>query len=154
MTDHPSADPLTRTAPLHLGIVQPWDCDVMGHFTVRRYAAAFDDASYQFIFALSGEPPVAPERRLGWADVRQTYDYHAEMRPGDIYEITGAPVKLGTTSVTLAYEMRLRDTGDLVAAMTSVMVRFDLQARKAVPVEAALRERIAAMLSVSSAPGS
>lgn len=140
-------------APLCLGIVQPWDCDVMGHFTVRRYAAAFDDASYQFLFELAGEPPVAADGGIGWADVRQVYEYHAELRPGDMFAITGRPVRLGTSSLTLEYEMRRRDTGDLAATMTSALVRFDLAARKSVPIGGAMRERIEALLTASPAAG-
>jgi len=131
---------------LATGVVQPWDCDVMGHFTVRRYAAAFDDASYQLLWAMAGEPPLAREGGLGWADVKQVYEYRAEMRPGDLYEITGRPVTLGNSSVTVEYAMRLRGGGKPVATMTSTLVRFDLAARKAVRIERAIRARIEAML--------
>lgn len=144
---------MTPVKPLCLGIVQPWDCDVMGHFTVRRYAAAFDDASYQFLYALTGEPPVAHDESIGWADVRQVYDYHAELRPGDMYEITGRLVRLGTSSLTVEYEMRRRDSGDLSATMTSSLVRFDLAARTSVAIEGAMRVRMEAMLTGSSAAG-
>jgi len=125
----------------------------MGHFTVRRYAAAFDDASYQLLWAMSDEPPIAKDARIGWADVRQVYEYHAEMQPGDLYEITGKPVRLGTSSVDVEYAMRRRDTGDLVATMASSLVRFDLAARKSAPIEGAIRERIDAMRNESAAPG-
>jgi acyl-CoA thioester hydrolase len=123
----------------------------MGHFTVRRYAAAFDDASYQLLSAISGEPPVTPDARYGWADVKQVYQYHAEMRAGDLYAVTGKPVRLGTSSITLAYEMRLRSTGDLVAEMEARLVRFDLAARKSAPIAGALRARIEALLDPSAA---
>lgn len=138
------------TEPLAFGVVQPWDCDVMGHFTVRRYAAVFDDASYQLLWAMSGEPPVAQDGTHGWADVKQTYEYHAEMRPGDLYEITGRPVRLGTSSVTVEYRMQRRGSGELVASMTSSLVRFDLAARRASPIEGAMRARIEAMLDHSA----
>ncbi|KPL66822.1 hypothetical protein SZ64_01125 [Erythrobacter sp. SG61-1L] len=136
---------------LAFGVVQPWDCDVMGHFTVRRYAAVFDDASYQLLWAMTGEPPVAPDGGLGWADVKQVYEYHAEMRAGDLYEITGRPVRLGTSSVTVEYRMQRRGSGDLVASMTSSLVRFDLAARRASPIEGEMRARIEAMLDHSAA---
>lgn len=135
--------------PLAQGIVQPWDCDVMGHFTVRHYAAAFDDASWQLLFALSGEKPVA-EAQIGWADVRQVYEYHAEMRQGELWEITGRPVILGRSSVTVEYLMRLCGSEDRVATMTSTLVRFDRAARKSVAIRGSLRERIEAMLPPSA----
>ena len=137
--------------PLTTGIVQPWDCDVMGHFTVRCYAAEFDDASYQLIFAITGEPPVSRGASFGWADVKQVYEYHSEMRPGDIYEITGHPVRLGTSSVTVEYRMQRRDSGALVASMTSSLVRFDLAARKAIPIEGQMRARVEKLLADSAA---
>lgn len=138
-----------NTEPLALGVVQPWDCDVMGHFTVRRYAATFDDASYQLLFAMCGENPVSGAQ-LGWADVTHTCEFLAEMRPGDIYEVVGRPTALGRSSVTVAYTMRLRAGGEPVATMTAKLVRFDLEARKAVPIEGTLRTRIEAMLAQSA----
>lgn len=142
----------SATEPLALGIVQPWDCDVMGHFTVRRYAAAFDDASYQLLFAMSGTSPVAGDA-LGWVDVEQTYSYHEEMRPGTLFAITGAPVRLGTKSVDVEYAMRRRGDDLLIATMRSTLVRFDLIARKAVPIEDAMRGRIETMIAPSAAAG-
>ena len=143
--------PAMSAGLLALGMVQPWDCDMMGHFTVRRYAAAFDDASYQLLWALTGKAPVAPDAGLGWADVKQVYEYHAEMRAGDLYEVTGQPVKLGNSSVTAEYVMRLRGDRKIVARMTSSLVRFDLAARKAVPIEGGMRDRIEALLGNSEA---
>lgn len=29
------------------GVVHPWQCDAMGHFTTRFFAAMFDDAAYR-----------------------------------------------------------------------------------------------------------
>ena len=143
----------SASEPLHLGIVQPWDCDVMGHFTVRRYAAAFDDASYQMLWRMSGEPPVSGDGGLGWADVQQVYNYHAEMRPGDMFAITGAPVRLGTKSVTVEYRMRRQGKDEEIASMTSSLVRFDLGARRAMAIEDAMRDRIEAIIAGSAAAG-
>lgn len=142
----------SASEPLALGIVQPWDCDVMGHFTVRRYAAAFDDASYQLIYRMSGAAPVAGDT-IGWADVRQIYEYHSEMRPGDMFAITGSPAILGTRSVTVDYAMHRRESGDLVATMRSTLVRFDLVARTSTSIDDPMRERIAAMIGDPSSPG-
>lgn len=143
---------MTLIGPLGLGMVQPWDCDVMGHFTVRRYAAAFDDASYQFLHQATGERPVAPDGRLGWADVRQVYEYVAEMAPGDLFEIMARPVKLGRSSLTVEYLLRRRDGGEVCARMTSTLVRFDLEARASTPIAGEMRQRIAALVDQSGTP--
>lgn len=142
---------IDMSEPLCLGIVQPWDCDVMGHFTVRRYAAAFDDASYQLIFRLGGGGgPLAPGGGLGWADVRQVYEYRAEMLPGTMFAITGVPVRLGNKSIEVAYWMLRSEGGGEVATMRSTLVRLDLNTRASVPIEAAMRERVEALLDGSA----
>ncbi|GAA0273868.1 acyl-CoA thioesterase [Alteraurantiacibacter aestuarii] len=122
----------------------------MGHFTVRRYAAAFDDASYQLLFRLSGTSPVSQADGLGWADVRQVYEYHAEMLPGTMFSISGAPVRLGTKSIDVEYRMVRTQDGSAVATMRSTLVRLDLKAREGVAVEAAMRARIGQMIDAST----
>ena len=122
----------------------------MGHFTVRRYAAAFDDASYQLLFRLSGDAPFSQSDGLGWADVRQTYQYHVEMLPGTMFAITGAPVRLGTKSLDLAYRMVRSEDGSPVATMASTLVRLDLKERTSAPIEPMMRERIERMIDASA----
>lgn len=134
------------TPPLHFGIVQPWDCDLMGHFTVRRFAAAFDDASWQFLFLATGARPVPEDGAPGWADVRQVYEYQAELRAGDPFEIVARPIGIGRSSLTVEYRLRRRDIEQLCATMTATLVRFDRAARRSMPIEDALRVRIAAMM--------
>jgi acyl-CoA thioester hydrolase len=138
--------------PLYFGIVQPWDCDLMGHFTVRRFAPAFDDASYQFLFLVTGGRPVSADSGIGWADVRQVYEYLGELLPGDPFEIVARPLRLGTSSLTVEYEMRRRDIERRCATMTSTLVRFDLEARRSVAIEEPLRARIAALIAQAVPP--
>lgn len=130
----------------HRGVVHPWQCDVMGHFTTRFYAAMFDDASYHLL-AAAGFSAAHIGRGLGFADVRTTISYLAELKAGDLVVIKGAVEKVGTKSLTTRYGMYDVATGVVAAQMETVCVQFDLRARKAVPIADDIRAKLAGLMA-------
>ncbi|WP_133162391.1 acyl-CoA thioesterase [Hyphococcus luteus] len=129
-------------------VIHPWQCDVMGHMATRHYSPMFEDASYH-LFSMMG---VSGERDdgLGWADVRQEYEYLKEVRRGDLLLLQSYPVKLGSKSITYVHEMKDAESDDLKTRVTTISVRFDLKARSAVPIEDEIRQRIEANLLISA----
>ncbi|MDE0841501.1 MAG: acyl-CoA thioesterase [Porticoccaceae bacterium] len=126
---------------VYKGVCHPSLCDLMGHMTTRHYIAMFDDASYHFlhsVFGWSGEQ--AKAEKIGWADVRHLIEYQAEVAEGDLLDITAALVKVGNKSITVNYHMRNISRDELAATLESTSVYFDLQARVAMPITAAMRE--------------
>jgi len=124
------------------GIAQPWECDVMGHMTTRFYVAMFDDASYHFLFTVFGWTISGHEaRKFGWADVRHVIEYKSEVSAGDVLEIRARLQKIGGKSITVLYEMLDLASDEVVATLESVCVYFDLEARQAIPITEAMRER-------------
>ena len=122
-------------------VAHPWLCDVMGHMTTRFYVAMFDDASYHFLhhlFDWNGARDEAGD--LGWVDVRHTINYEAEVAAGDLLEVRAELVKVGGKSITVSYEMINLGSGDTAATLESVMVLFDLKARRAVTIPDGLRD--------------
>lgn len=128
----------------YLGVVHPWLCDSMGHLNVRHYVGMFDDANTQFLASLGWDSVTAHSNGLGWADVRGEIDYLTEVVAGALVEITSSTAAVGNKSLTVDSEMRCRSSGEIHARMRSVMVHFDLQARKAVQLPTELRERAVA----------
>ncbi len=124
------------------GTAHPWFCDVMGHMNIRHYMAMFDEASYQLlygVFGWSGNQDSASDK--GWADVRHVVEYQAEICAGDLLEIRGCIVKVGTKSVTIRYYMFNLVRDELAATLECVCVLFDLKNRKAVPLSDEQREQ-------------
>lgn len=123
------------------GVVHPWQCDVMGHFTTRFYAAMFDDAAYH-LFAAVGFSADHVARQIGFADIKTTISYLAELRAGDLVLVRGVIQKVGNKSLTAHYQMINIADGAIAAEMEAVSVQFDLEARKAMPLAADIRSNI------------
>lgn len=116
------------------GVVFPWLTDQMGHLTTSKYAEMFDVATYHLLDAL-GDSAGAGE--TGWADVRQVFEYKAEVRCGALVLIRSAPIAMGRRSFTALHTMT-NPSGEIVhATMEAVTVRFDLVARKAIALSEA-----------------
>lgn len=127
------------------GVAYPWLCDSMGHMNTQFYCALYDGASFHFLSRIASYAELTP-RRLGWADVRQTIEYKEEVRAGALLVVATRLVRLGASSVSYLHEMRNVETGALHSTSENVTVLFDLEARKAAPLDAAARERAAALL--------
>jgi acyl-CoA thioester hydrolase len=128
------------------GVAYPWLCDSMGHMNTQFYAMLFDGAGFHFLAMIAPYSELAP-RRLGWADVRQTTEYKHEVRGGSLLVITTRLLKVGTSSVTYLHEMRNAESGVLHSTSELVTVLFDLDARKAAPLDAAARARASTLLA-------
>jgi acyl-CoA thioester hydrolase len=126
-----------------VGVAHPWMCDAMGHMNVRYYMAMFDDASFQLLGRLTG---VEKDKSLGWADVRHEIEYKHETAAGTLVTIRSHVTRIGRTSVTYHHVLTGSLEGELHAEATTTSVRFDLTARKAIELDAALRSRAEALL--------
>lgn len=137
-----------------LGVVHPWLCDSMGHLTTRHYVAMFDDAHLHFFNDLGGNLGQLVQHDLGFADVKSTIEYRAELRDGDLVEIHSALLRLGNTSFTHRHTMRNRANGEVAATMENTSVCFDLATRKAVPLFDDFRSAAEARMKADAAdPG-
>ena len=74
------------------------------------------------------------KRGEGFADVKSTLEYKAELHSGDLVYIESTLISLGSKSFVHKHEMYNRSTGELAATMENITVTFDLNTRKAVPL--------------------
>lgn len=128
------------------GTVYPWQCDAMGHLTTRFYLAAFDEASWHFLYEAGFDPAFIRERGVGWADVRHEIEYFRELRAGDLYTIDGTPLRIGNSSIVYQLDLRAIGSGHACARLVATSVQFDLHQRRAIPVLPEVRERLLSWL--------
>jgi acyl-CoA thioester hydrolase len=128
------------------GVIYPWQCDAMGHFTTRHYMAMFDEAGWHFLYEIGFDPAWLTERNIGWADVRHEIEYLRELQQGELIVIESKPLKVGNKSIQYQMEMKSVTDGEVCARMTGTCVQFDLLERCAVPVLPEIRERMNAWL--------
>ena len=112
-----------------VGVAHPWMCDVNGHVNVRYYMAMFDDASLQLLEHVAGGTNGAAG--LGWADVRAEIDYVEEVRGGAALTITSQIERVGRSSLVILHTMTVTGEERTRARARVVVVRFDLDRRKA-----------------------
>jgi acyl-CoA thioester hydrolase len=119
------------------------ETDAQGVVYYGRYLPYFDLARTEYHRHLG-------RVTLGGVDFAMratTVEYHAGARFDDLLEVFVRVARIGTTSITYehaAYRIDEDDTDHLMATSTATLVCIALDERKAVPVPAAFRERIAA----------
>jgi len=106
----------------------------MGHLTTRHYVGMFDDSHPHFFAEMGINQDEMIKRGEGFADVKSTLEYKAELHSGALVYIESSLIRLGSKSFVHRHEMHNRSTGELAATMENVTVTFDLNARKAVPL--------------------
>ncbi|HEV7275888.1 MAG TPA: acyl-CoA thioesterase [Devosiaceae bacterium] len=114
-----------------VGFAHPWMCDAMGHVNARHYMAMFDDASLLLLDQVAAGPI---SNEAGWADVRCEIDYVTEIRAGTALQITSLVERVGTSSLTMRHLLAGSSDGVAHARAKVVSVRFDLAARRAMPL--------------------
>jgi acyl-CoA thioester hydrolase len=115
------------------------DTDALGHVNNAVYLTYLEEARDAFYLRVLGDPI--------YVVVRLEIDFRAEVRHEDrVVSVEIAVERLGTTSLTT--RETLRTTGGEVAAEARVItVRWDQDARAAVPFSAEQRLRMAEFVS-------
>lgn len=137
---------MTEQKITYRGVIYPWQCDAMGHFTTRHYMAMFDEAAWHFLYEFGFNPAIMTEKKIGWADVRHQIEYLKELHQGDLVIIEGIPVSIGTKSIEYQLDMKSVNHDEICASLLAKTVQFDLTTRRAIPVLPQVRERFLASL--------
>src|SRR5215831_14727841 len=112
------------------------DCDAMGHVNHAVYFTYFEQGRLTFWRELTGTP--SPHTRVIIA--RAECDYKSPAHFGDELDITLSVATIGSSSFTLAYEVRQAASGAVVAIGSTVMVSYDYRAGKSIPLPGATKE--------------
>jgi acyl-CoA thioester hydrolase len=108
----------------------------MGHVNHAVYFTYLEQCRLTFWRQVTGSP--SPHTRVIIAHAE--CDYRSPAHFGDELEVGLRVGAIGTSSFTLAYEIRHADTGVLVATGSTVMVSYDYQAATSVRLPPATRE--------------
>jgi acyl-CoA thioester hydrolase len=128
----------------YLGTIYPWHCDHMGHMNVMWYVGKFDEATWQ-LFASVGLPSSRLRQEgIGLVAVEQRIEYKRELLAGDTISIRSTFQEVREKALLFSHEMTNQQTQELAARTFLTGVCIDLKTRKARPLPADIRERIAA----------
>ena len=106
------------------------DCDAMGHVNHAVYFTYLEQCRLTFWRELTGSP--SPHTRVIIA--RAECDYRAPAHFGDELEVRLNVGEIGRSSFALVYEIASAADGRTIAAGKTVMVSYDYEAAKAVPL--------------------
>ncbi|MEP3331199.1 thioesterase family protein [Sedimentitalea sp.] len=123
-------------------VVDPTDCDFLGHMNVSRYFAACSDG----VFAIQSEMGLTANdmrtgRRLSFAVVNAQSDFRAELSAGDALRLETSIVAIGSKSMTFRHQL-FRADGDTIAFETEFKcVMLSLETRRAANIPDDVREK-------------
>lgn len=132
-------------------VVDPADCDFLGHMNVSRYFAACSDG----VFTIQSELGLTANdmrqgRRLSFAVVSAQSDFRAELVAGDAIRLETSIIELGTKSITFRHRL-IRAEGDQLAFETVFKcVMLSLETRRAAEIPEDVRQKAEQWLEPSS----
>lgn len=123
-------------------VVDPSDCDFLGHMNVSRYFAACSDG----VLAIQSEMGLTASdmrsgRQLSFAVVNAESNFRAELSAGDAIKLQTSIIETGSKSITFRHRL-IRADGDTLAFETVFKcVLLNLETRRAAEIPADIRER-------------
>jgi acyl-CoA thioester hydrolase len=133
------------------------DCDAMGHVNNAVYLTYLEEARFHHWRAsgLAIASPASADAAMpggvpGVIVARVEIDYRRAAKHGDLLSINLGVAAIGRTSFTYEYEI-LDQSGALIAAAKTVIVRFDHAAGRPVPISEELKQALTRDLRSASA---
>ncbi|OGS51523.1 MAG: hypothetical protein A3K65_06955 [Euryarchaeota archaeon RBG_16_68_12] len=107
------------------------DLDAMGHLNNAVYFTYMEQARTEYYLR------VAKARRLGVIEfilASARCDFRSPVAFGETVALRVWPTRLGDSSFTLRYEMRMKEDGRLAAEGESVQVAYDYETKRSKPI--------------------
>ena len=123
-------------------VVLPKHCDHYGHMNVRFYAQHFDDGGFQMWNLIGIKQSELMRGNMGIVVANISINFIHEITVGQLIVIKGGWIKVGNKSMTHEQRMFEADSGILCAVQTTAEVRFDMKARKSVPLTDDIKTKI------------
>ncbi len=125
--------------PVSVELAVLWgDMDALGHVNNAVYARWLEEARIQYFERIK---PFEPDG-VGPILARQSIDFRLPVVYPDRVTVAVRVARIGTTSLTLGYEIRSAAQGAVVVQAESVIVVYDYAQGSKVPVGPALKQRI------------
>ena len=132
----PSRFRFTRTMDVRFA-----DMDAMGHVNNAVYLTYFEAARMAYWMHVTGRPDLSD---MDMILARAEVDFRSPLVAPESIEVGVGCASIGRTSFVLEQDMHERATGRLVAEARKVLVHYDYQSRRAVPIGEDLRRKILA----------
>lgn len=128
-------------------VVDPADCDFLGHMNVSRYFSACSDG----VFAIQSEMGLTADdmrqgRRLSFAVVHAESDFRSELSAGESIYLETEILKIGTKSITFRHRLYKSSDGAMAFETIFKCVMMSLETRTAEPVPEEVKTKAAAWL--------
>ena len=129
-------------------MVDPTDCDFLGHMNVSKYFATCSDAvgSLQSELGLTSQD-ICEGRRLSFAVVRAESDFKAELHAGDVIYMMTDILELGTKSATFRHRLYRGSDKTLAFETLFKAAMFNLGTRRAEAIPEDVREKALAYMA-------
>ncbi len=117
------------------------DVDAMGHVNNAVYFSFMEQARTEYYMKMTGK------RRLGEFEMilaSATCNFRSAVTWGETVVVRVWPTRIGKSSFTLQYELRVKEGRRLVADGESVQVAYDYRTRKSRPIPPPFRKAIEA----------
>jgi acyl-CoA thioester hydrolase len=136
----------------YLGTIYPWHCDHMGHMNVMWYVGKFDEATWQLFASVGLHSSRLRQEGIGLVAVEQRIEYKRELLAGDTISIRSGFQEVREKVRLFSHEMINQETQEVAARTFLTGVCIDLNTRRAKPLPADIRDRIASALVSTDAP--
>ena len=133
------ADPVLT----YRGTIYPWHCDHMGHMNVMWYVGKFDEATWHLFASAGLTGKRIRAEGFGMAALEQRIEYKRELLAGDLITIRSWFQEVREKVLLFAHEMVNEETQEVAARTFLTAVCLDTKTRKARPLPADVRERVA-----------
>lgn len=123
-------------------VVDPADCDFLGHMNVSRYFAACSDG----VFAIQSEMGLTASdmrkgRRLSFAVVNAQSEFRAELSAGDSIRLETTVLEMGTKSITFRHRLIRSEENTLAFETVFKCVMLNLETRSSSEIPDDVRAR-------------
>ncbi|WP_170442918.1 acyl-CoA thioesterase [Ruegeria arenilitoris] len=113
-------------------VVDPSDCDFLGHMNVSRYFAACSDS----VFAMQAEMGLTADdmrsgRRFSFAVVNINSDFRQELGSGEAIQMESEILEIGKKSMTFRHTLRKVADGETAFTAVFKCVLLNLETRRA-----------------------
>lgn len=128
-------------------VIDPTDCDMLGHMNISRYFGCVSDAGLGLMTAFGmGHDQITGGRRQAFAMVHSDATYHREVLAGEWVYMRSGVAEVGRRSATFQHWMYRGKDDELLFDVTAKCVLMDLEARKATVIDDDLKTQMQAFL--------
>jgi acyl-CoA thioesterase FadM len=122
------------------GAVLASEYDSQAHMNSQMYVSRFDQATWFLLHAVGVTPMTIKQQNLRIAIVRQSYQFLAELRGGELVTIKSGFVAVGEKYVRFVHRLFNCETGAMLATSDCTAVQASLETGKSVALAEQLRQ--------------